>query len=311
MTKFTTPRRPSEFNEKAIAKALKAKGLYAMGKADGVRFQVVIAEDASEVVIYSRSGKTFRALGIITEALNSEIYRDYRVDLAGWTIECEAVLVDSNANLCTCAETSGSLQRVEQMGLNRLNLYLFDIHHPEKTKGHDLKERLGNYHQRQQAIRYLKAVSRNVFEVEVHEITSMDHLKEAYEAYRKGGWEGLVVTPKGVAYVHGKKAGAGWKMKPEETQEATITEIIEAVDEAGNPKGMAGSFKVTYEDGTEGVVGAGCMTHEERKLCWTYQDLYLGRLIEVKLMEDLSTGGKRHPVFKQWRDSIDDKGVKI
>lgn len=310
--KFIKPRRPQEFNEAQILKAIaKSGGVYVSPKADGVRLQIIIPEDASGVVIRSREDKPFRALGLYEEALSAPHLQDYRVDLAGWTIEAEGIVIDPTGSGLKCAETAGALQRKEPLRLSQLILYVFDLHHPTKTKGQDIAERFKNLHQLHQATEFLSKVGYNVWPLIPVKQETMTDVMVAYRAYRSIGYEGAVVTPIGAPYTSGKKVASGWKIKPEETKEATVTSLTEAVAADGTPKGMVGSLGVTYEDGTEGKVGAGCLTHAGRLHYWKNPEEILGRLIEVSIMETNETGGQRHPVFKMFRDTLEYKGVKV
>lgn len=309
--KFIKPRRPQEFNEAQILKAIaKSGGVYVSPKADGVRLQIII-NDKAELFIRSREDKPFRALADIEETLNLPHLLDYRVDLAGWTIEAEGIAIDPTGNELSCAETAGTLQRKVQLRTGHLALRVFDIHHPEKTKGQDIAERFRNGYQLAQAYDLLRRVAFNVWPLIVVQAPTMDDVMVAYESFRKAGFEGAVLTPIGAPYTSGKKAASGWKIKPEETKEAVVDSLIEAVAADGTPKGMVGSLGVTYEDGTKGKVGAGCLTHAERLYYWKNHEEILGRLIEVSSMETNETGGQRHPVFKMFRDFPEAKGVKV
>lgn len=310
--KFIKPRRPQEFNEAQILKAIaKSGGVYVSPKADGVRLQIIIPEDASCVVIRSREDKPFRALGLYEETLSAPHLNDYRVDLAGWTIEAEGIVIDPTGSELKCAETAGTLQRKEPLRLSQLVIRVFDLHHPTKTKGQDISERFKNTHQLRQATELLSKVAYNVWPLIPVKQDTMADVMIAYQAYRNIGYEGAVLTPIGAPYTSGKKVASGWKIKPEETKEATVTSILERVSEAGVPQGMVGSLEVTYEDGTKGKVGAGRLTHAERYHYWKHPEEILGRLIEVSSMETNETGGQRHPVFKMFRDTLEDKGVKV
>lgn len=310
--KFIQPRRPLEFNEAQILKSIaKNKGIYVSPKADGVRLQIIFATDGSGVAIRSREDKPFRALADYEAYLNNDHLRDYRVDLAGWTIEAEGIVVDTMASPLNCAATAGTLQRKEQLTLGRLCILVFDMHHPEKTKGMDLRERMEDSYQMQQAFYFLKRVAHSIRSLGVRQVHTMEKVMDAYQWFRAHGYEGAVLTPVGAPYASGKKVAAGWKVKPEETKEATVTGLIEAVSEDGTPKEMIGSLSVAYEDGSKGKVGAGCMAHPERAHYWKNPEEILGRLIEVSSMETNETGGQRHPVFKMFRDDPRFKGVKV
>jgi hypothetical protein len=99
----------------------------------------------------------------------------------------------------------------------------------------------------------------------------------------KRGHEGLIL-----------RQGKVWlKVKPEETYDVPIIEIIEGTKKSN--KGQMGTVKTPM-----GNVSAG-FSKDERSLVWNNPDRYLNALIEVSCLQ-LTTDGKfRHPRFKRFR----------
>lgn len=103
------------------------------------------------------------------------------------------------------------------------------------------------------------------------------------------GHEGLVL-----------RRGKTWlKVKPEETHDVLITDVIEGT---GKYIGMLGAF-VTHM----GKVGTG-LDDIERKTFWEQRDSMIGQTIEVSCMHLTDTGKFRHPRFVRLRpDKIAEK----
>lgn len=123
--------------------------------------------------------------------------------------------------------------------------------------------------------------------------------------------EGLMV--KTLDHLYERKRTFGWlKLKPEETHDGVITEILEAhsvtesIDEAGQvvpvgtPLGRAGSVRVRLEDGS--FADPSGIRHDLGRDMFMNPDQYLGRWVEFKCMERDRQGGYRHPVFKRLRE---------
>lgn len=314
MTNWYEPRRPQEHDPKQInAHFAKGREIISMPKADGVRMQVPF-DEYGNVVLRSRENKPFRALQSIEQRLNEPwLSRDARRALANWSFEFESMVIDQGTGQCLpCPKTSGALNASEQLLPGRLHLYLFDAISPEALpEGWDYERRLDV------PVRVLQALTYMIHKVAFfqrlpwHVCHSLEELEKWYEGARLQGFEGTVNTPLGVPYAHGKKVSSGWKMKPEMTKDGVITGMVEAKAKDGTPKGIVGSFEVTYEDGTKGTPGAGAMTHKERKACWEDPEGTIGRLIEVKGMEEFEdSAAMRHPNFARWRDTPEHKGVK-
>lgn len=312
---WNTPRRPIPFNEKQVLAALKKGPLDATPKADGVRVHLVISDDGN-AYLRSRENKRFRALTDIEWLLNAPALGELRGHLAGWTVEMECIALDPGLGTeLPCPVTAGILNALAQLDPGRLVFYIFDAYHKNDT-ALSIDKRRAHFHERFAPATFYSAIflllrkAGHVQPLEARSCQTLEELRQFYDHCRSIGWEGLVITPLNAPYVSGKKLGAGWKMKPEETKDGTVTGFVEAVDKDGNPKGMVGSLEVTYEDGTKGTPGAGALNHQERRFIWQNQEEFLGRLCEVRAMEAHEGGALRHPNFYRWRDAQHDKGVK-
>lgn len=302
---FVDPARPVDFKASSIVAALKKGPLTAMPKADGVRCHIII-NDSAELFIRSRADLPFPALKEIEEYLNREWLLDYRVDLAGTTIEGELVYIDPQGNESRCEVTSGALQRHDQMHRGRVKFYHFDTHDKDVIKGGKV-ERLTH---KRWIIQNLIGYAFKFDSLRTFTVTSLEELMEFYETCRRNSFEGAVAVRADAPYTSGKRVGAGWKVKPEVTVEGTIVGLREAHTEEGKPLGRVGSFIVDFEDGTQGEPSAGSMGHGERRHCWENPEETIGRIAEFKAMEKFEKGGYRHAGWKLWRDTLENKGVK-
>ena len=75
----------------------------------------------------------------------------------------------------------------------------------------------------------------------------------------------------------------------------------EAVSKYGEPKGMIGALYVSYK-GKSVKVGAGKMTHTERKLVWDNPEQYIGKICKVKAKVDPTYDKLRQPTFQAWHE---------
>lgn len=304
---FIDPRRPQEWSEKQVTAALKKAPLVGIHKVDGVRLHITL--QGGKVHIWSRAKLPFPGL-YFYDLQRSE---DYPQELEGYTLEAEAVTFDSNGNQKTAAETSGDLQRINPAPLDRgrVALHFFDFHDEalrDQAYTKRLKALINVWHTVRNLCKEL-GFSAVVYPIQ-HIIQTISDVDALYQQARERGLEGVVISPDG-PYSSGKKIASGWKLKPEETLEATITGFIEAISQDGTPKAQVGSFEVTFEDGTEGRINAGALTHLQRAEVWCNRPDFLGRLCEVTAMERTEDGKARHGNFHRWRDTPENKGVKV
>jgi len=80
-----------------------------------------------------------------------------------------------------------------------------------------------------------------------------------------------------------KRSTSLLKFKPTEIDTYRITKVIEAISTIGERKGIVGSFLVKAEDEDISFkVGAGKLTHKERKKIWENKDSVIVKYLEVK-----------------------------
>lgn len=79
----------------------------------------------------------------------------------------------------------------------------------------------------------------------------------------------------------------------------------EAITKDGDLTGMVGALYVEYK-GTVVKVGAGKMSHIERKLVYDNPALYLGRICKVKAKVDKTYDKLRQPTFQAWHEDKDE-----
>lgn len=116
-------------------------------------------------------------------------------------------------------------------------------------------------------------------------------------------WEGMMIRHG--EYEHGKRSWNSMKFKREPTLDLEVVEVIQSKDKHGNLKDMIGSFDCKYKDGVVRV-GAGKLSHAERKEVWSNPEKYVGKIIEVKHMKDDSYDALRQPTFQRWRFDKDE-----
>lgn len=311
MPKFRKPQGALEWNLKQVEKVLKELArIWAYPKIDGVRATIGV-DNGNRVYIFSRSGKDFPALrqwvGMLQEHQN--LYHNLPM---GYELDVELqVLQGFNGKPHKCEDTSGILQRKDQLDAGLLLVNVFDLIDPEhkedplcwrytsllKRSAHGVETAICD-------------IGSQVVTLEPVVLYNIEEVNLFYIRQRALGFEGAIYRDPSCPVRAGKVLGM-WKRKPEETQDGIVFDVLEAVDAEGNPKGMVGSLTVKYEDGSVGRCGAGALNHAQREHFWNHPEGIIGRMIEVKLMEEFETGGKRHPNFKMFRDSEDNKGVKI
>lgn len=122
-----------------------------------------------------------------------------------------------------------------------------------------------------------------------YEMANQKSWKSQVMKYLDAGYEGGILRCPQAPWID-KRTVKMLKYKPTEIDEYQIMGIIEAISEAGNPKGMVGSFYVKGDDETTFRVGAGKLKHDKRKLYWQNRGDLLDRILIVK-HEPIKTSG--------------------
>lgn len=312
MSKVRKPQGALDWDEKQAMAVLNEQGfIIGLDKIDGVRL-ILRVDPYSEgkLTLRSRSGKALPALQEFHKALLAEFNpADWQVPVE---FEGELTLTDEDGLDLPCKNTSGTLQRKEQVDPSRLRWHLFDAIRDDPQGSSN-----GYVHRMEYLKENFPQLSALVGSVGVDcvllhgvNLRSLAEIDDHFHRCLRFGLEGGMYRDPECPPRSGKVLGM-WKRKPSQTDDGIIVELYEAKDEEGNPKGMVGSIGVRYEDGTLGKAGAGALTHEERTHYWRHPEEIIGRYCEVKSMEDTGCGGKRHPNFLMFRDAVDNKGEKV
>ncbi len=106
-------------------------------------------------------------------------------------------------------------------------------------------------------------------------------LLNRYDQFIAEGYEGFIVREISSLYKR-KRSTEMMKFKPKQTDHYLITGVYEAISEDGKPLGMVGGFNCVDDMNTPFKVGAGKLTHEQRKELWNSGEAHPGRMLEVE-----------------------------
>lgn len=128
----------------------------------------------------------------------------------------------------------------------------------------------------------------------------------AYERLRDSGYEGAMVKTLDHLYQPGKRIDGWLKLKPEETADGVIVDVLRATSIQGEPLDRVGSALVRVPLDSEGegwaVACPAGIPHELGRAMWANPVKYIGKWVEFKYMERDRQGGFRHPSFIRFRE---------
>lgn len=132
-------------------------------------------------------------------------------------------------------------------------------------------------------LRGLPELSSPLFKVQSILVETKEQLYTFYDHYIKQGYEGFILRHLGAPYVT-KRSLYMMKFKPKQTDEYSIIGVNEAVSESGHLLEMVGAFVCVDDMRTEFKVGAGKLTHPERRLLWSMHldGEVIGKVLEVE-----------------------------
>lgn len=116
--------------------------------------------------------------------------------------------------------------------------------------------------------------------VQTHICRTVQDLYDLYDSYRVDGYEGIVVRNPAAVYRRTRSTDV-MKFKPKKTDIYIIHSFVEAVSISGEPLDMVGAIWCIDDDGNKFKVGAGHLTHEQRKAIWADRKNFIGRAITV------------------------------
>ena len=127
-------------------------------------------------------------------------------------------------------------------------------------------------------------------------------LLSKYDQFIAEGYEGFIVREISSLYVR-KRSTEMMKFKPKQTDTYICIKPTEAISEDGKPLGMIGAFECMDDMGTIFKVGAGKLTHSERKEMWEdFIKLYPGEYPKRSKLEveyQTKSGARGVPLFSR------------
>lgn len=134
---------------------------------------------------------------------------------------------------------------------------------------------------------------------------SLEDAHRAVEWANVSGVEGLVFRhPQLLPTEAGKRCKGFLKYKPKPTIDLSVVGFEEATSEAGAPLGMIGRINVLFNGEITGV-GAGKLTHAERRQIFENPYAYIGKVAEIQYMRDPSYTALRQATFQRFRPDKD------
>lgn len=127
-----------------------------------------------------------------------------------------------------------------------------------------------------------------------------DDVLRLYEKARQAGHEGLMVKTPG--HLYQRRRTFDWmKLKPKETHDGRITEVLRATSIHGEPLDRAGSVRVVLEDGS--TADPSGIRHDLGREMLANPERFIGQWVEFTCMERDRAGGYRHPIFRRLREA--------
>ena len=118
----------------------------------------------------------------------------------------------------------------------------------------------------------------------------------AYAAALAAGHEGIIVKDLDSAYDGGERSTAWLKVKPTQTHDVKVVEVVECKTR----QGLLGAFVVNF-NGVPVRVGTGFHGDREKRTLWDARQALVGSVVEVACQEVTPAGSMRHPRFVRVR----------
>lgn len=261
--------------------------VYAEIKLDEIRCRVVYSKLLKIVTFESYAGKRLHNLGHFAPMFEAWF------DKCGYTdLDC-GILVNGNFNdsYRWVRSSSGIPKGLEEA---TVEILLFDL--PEDGLPFDVR-----LHQIDRVAAGLRTFhGLPMIRPDRKLLGSYEAVMRYYEEARLRGYEGLMV--KTLEHTYSRTRTWDWmKLKPEETHDGVITEVVQARSIHGELLDRAGSVRVTLEDGSKATPSG--IGHELGRDMLASPERYIGQWVEFTRMEEDRQGGSRHPIFKRMREA--------
>lgn len=271
--------------------------VYVEPKLDGIRAHLKVVRDAAVgnpvyVQVLSYAGKPLHNLERYAAALMPCMLTAGIEEL-----DCEVVVNGSFAD--TYRYTRSSKGVPSDLGAAEVLLYMLDL--PGMDAPYSARKSCLQAFERLARLPYLRTLNDVL-------AASEEDVERAFERYRAQGLEGAMVKLPDARYER-KRTYAWYKLKPEETADGRIVDMVEAVcgkDQpelglvAGDRLGRIGSVVLQLEDGSTAVPHG--IPHDLGVEMFQHPEDFIGHWVEFKYMERDRQGGYRHPTFIRLRE---------
>lgn len=288
--------RPVPWNEKAVQRALLARGfLIAQVKEDGIRLHAFL-DPAGDVRVVTREGIEIRSLAVAKDALLpilSELPDGFCVD---GEVVVQGVSFEEGSGLL---RAYAEIQHV-------VLFYLWDAFPVGALLGAEYPV---DYQARLDGLcrAWSGCTCPGVSVVEGDIVHSKQEIDAFYQYCRDNQKEGAVIKDPDLPVIHGKRTGQ-WKLKPSDTADGRVLGLVWGTPGLGNAGKIIG-FTVELESGVLCDI-TGITQAQMDEFTSRVQDTrrpeddhpFLGRYVEIAYMEMTAAGSLRHASFVQFRD---------
>lgn len=261
--------------------------VYAEVKLDEIRCRVLYSQVTKCVAFESYAGKPLHNLGRFAAGFEDWFER------AGYSdLDC-GILVNGNFN-DSYRWVRSSKGIPEDLADATVEIIVFDV----PDDGLPFSKRIAQIDRIADALKVFHDLP--TVRPEIALLFSEEAVLRMYRSARERGFEGLMVKTR--EHLYSRTRTWDWlKLKPKETHDAVITEVVQARSIHGELLDRAGSVRVTLEDGSEATPSG--IGHELGRDMLSNPDKYIGQWVEFTRMEEDRQGGSRHPIFKRLREA--------
>lgn len=160
---------------------------------------------------------------------------------------------------------------------SKMQYHIFDLIHPTAHQAARLTR-----------LNEIFVESDRVKKVPVTIAMNLEQVYSAYEGFIYNNYEGFIIRELSSSYTR-RRTGHMMKFKPKQTDTYLITGVFEATSESGKPLGMVGAFCCIDDMSTYFKVGAGKLSHDQRRELWKLFSLDASTLIGKFLKVEYQT----------------------
>jgi len=237
-------------------------------KLDGERCRAVIG-DEGQVTLYSSEVNEILSVPHINQQLEDLKLKNVEFDgelyVHGWSFEDIHSVVGRTVNISPAFE--------------EMEYHIFDIVSTTEAQIN-----------RTTQIDEMTLWSESIRKVPSTVADDMEDIMKKLDIMQSSGYEGIIVRHIMAPYVR-RRSIYMMKWKPKRRDDYSIIDVLEAIDQYGKPKGMIGAFVCSGGNGDTFKVGAGRLTHDERRSLWDMKEILKGETLTVEYQHMTSSRG--------------------